>query len=511
PTTDSYMASYYGQMPFPYMGNSEWSTGNTDNMSYLSGFGGEAQQHNFLPDAMFSHPPTALGSTPTYYNPPYNFFQHGTDFSPWASHSSHGSGMPETPAIVSNGSVLGHGAPGAAMPGVGGSTVMSSGDQIGKLSVGSSNGMKLVEQGIQNMGLGMSSIAGDSNETNASGQSGQSANSSNNSTPAPGSNAPKPVSWAAIASKPAKPQPKPKVKSMVGPGLPPPIKHNMDIGTWDSQPPVKGPVKGQMPGQQGVPQRWSAPRQGNNCAWSPKNRFGSLLMCINMLGIALHVFIDGAPSYQASNVGNTNSTAQYNPQVVDEPGSQILEKLKAENDYNPKRLTIDVRNARFFVIKSYSEDDIHRSIKYNIWCSTEHGNKRLDSAFREQQGHGPVILLYSVNGSGHFCGVAEMLTQIDYSKRAGVWAQDKWKGKFQVKWIYAKDVPNSQLRHIRLENNENKPVTNSRDTQEVPADKGRQVLKIISSYKHQTSIFDDFSHYERRQVEEEGLRQKRNE
>ena len=38
-------------------------------------------------------------------------------------------------------------------------------------------------------------------------------------------------------------------------------------------------------------------------------------------------------------------------------------------------------------------------------------------------------------------------------------------GKFQVRWIYVKDVPNSQLRHIRLENNENKPVTNSRDTQ----------------------------------------------
>ena len=38
-------------------------------------------------------------------------------------------------------------------------------------------------------------------------------------------------------------------------------------------------------------------------------------------------------------------------------------------------------------------------------------------------------------------------------------------GKFNVKWIYVKDVPNSQLRHIRLENNENKPVTNSRDTQ----------------------------------------------
>ena len=69
-------------------------------------------------------------------------------------------------------------------------------------------------------------------------------------------------------------------------------------------------------------------------------------------------------------------------------------------------------------------------------------------------------------------------------------------GQFKVKWIYVKDVPNNQvnllseknwkvkvkrsklksswidievkhlqLRHIKLENNENKPVTNSRDTQ----------------------------------------------
>ena len=120
-------------------------------------------------------------------------------------------------------------------------------------------------------------------------------------------------------------------------------------------------------------------------------------------------------------------------------------------------------------------------------------------------------------------------------------------GQFKVKWIYVKDVPNNQvkllvesllnqvfhfkiswiswieskqlqLRHIKLENNENKPVTNSRDTQvisynlvrksshimyiciqleklnrvpqtwfqEVLPDKGRQVLKILHSYKHTT-------------------------
>lgn len=58
-----------------------------------------------------------------------------------------------------------------------------------------------------------------------------------------------------------------------------------------------------------------------------------------------------------------------------------------------------------------------------------------------------------------------MMSEVDYDSSSSVWSQNKWKGQFKVKWIYVKDVPNSALRHIRLENNENKPVTNSRDTQ----------------------------------------------
>lgn len=68
-------------------------------------------------------------------------------------------------------------------------------------------------------------------------------------------------------------------------------------------------------------------------------------------------------------------------------------------------------------------------------------------------------------------------------------------------------MPNVQLRHIRLENNDNKPVTNSRDTQEVPHAKGLQVLRVLHSYRHSTSIFDDFVHYEKRQEEEDSRKQ----
>ena len=186
----------------------------------------------------------------------------------------------------------------------------------------------------------------------------------------------------------------------------------------------------------------------------------------------------------------------------------ILENLRSANEYNPKSFDMSPKYARYFVIKSFSEDDIHRSIKYEIWCSTDHGNKRLDSAYKAQksatQGQGPIFLFFSVNGSGHFCGMAEMLSAVDYSNTgSSVWVQDKFKGQFKVKWIYVKDVPNTQLRHIRLENNENKPVTNSRDTQEVPPEKGKMVLKIIHGFKHTTSLFDDFVHYEKKQEEED--------
>ncbi|XP_074601856.1 uncharacterized protein LOC141855645 isoform X2 [Brevipalpus obovatus] len=212
-----------------------------------------------------------------------------------------------------------------------------------------------------------------------------------------------------------------------------------------------------------------------------------------------HTSVNAAPAITAP---SPTAVVPLDPSGPSFPSHPILDKLRFENNYNPKEYDLSPPNARFFIIKSYSEDDIHRSIKYSIWCSTEHGNKRLDNAFKSQEGKGNVYLLFSVNSSGHFCGMAQMVSGVDYNSTSSVWAQDKWKGQFKVKWVYVKDVPNAQLRHIRLENNENKPVTNSRDTQEVPYEKGKAVLKIIHNYRHTTSIFDDFLHYERRQEEE---------
>ena len=281
----------------------------------------------------------------------------------------------------------------------------------------------------------------------------------------------KPKSWAAIASQPAKPRPQ------AAPKPPPQVENNSDVSVNRKQGSGRGGNggSGQSSRSQGI--------NGGNLSGSGK---GSVSRKTQQVHTSQTV-----PSSGSNNCKSSKSSNQ----------SELVGKLKSEK--NPSELSINTINARFFVIKSYAEDDIHRSIKYNIWTSTEHGNRRLDLAFREQKGKGGIYLFYSVNGSGHFCGVAQMMSEVDFSAVTGVWAQDKWKGSFKVKWIYVKDVPNSQLRHIRLENNENKPVTNSRDTQEVPLAKARQVIKIVHLYQHTTSIFDDFDHYEKKQEEDQ--------
>ncbi|KAF9261432.1 YTH-domain-containing protein [Marasmius fiardii PR-910] len=192
----------------------------------------------------------------------------------------------------------------------------------------------------------------------------------------------------------------------------------------------------------------------------------------------------------ANNFGGQESEGQnFNP--VDVPA------LITSKGYNPAHFDVKPPFARYFVIKSYTEDDVHKSLKYEIWSSTDPGNKRLDKAFKECAGRGPIYLFFSVNASGHFCGMAEMLTPVDYTRSSTVWASDKWKGVFKVRWIFVRDIPNVHLRHIKLNNTqERKPVTQSRDTQELLPDAGQEMLRIFHTHPARTSLLQDFAFYE---------------
>uniref|UniRef100_A0A673ZY30 YTH domain-containing family protein n=1 Tax=Salmo trutta TaxID=8032 RepID=A0A673ZY30_SALTR len=532
--SDSYMPSYYSpSIGFSYsLNEAAWSTGGDPPMPYLASYGQLSNgEHHFLPDAMFSQP-GPLGSNPFLGQHGFNFFPSGIDFSAWGNNSSQGqstqsSGYSSSYAYAPSslgGAMIDGQSPFTQNEPLNKAPGMNSLDSLAGLKIGGGAGdmgaPKVVGSGLPGGPLGHSQVSGGAP-----------------SMPLPPIAPAKPASWADIAGKPAKPQPKLKTKGgIAGTNLPPPpIKHNMDIGTWDNKgnmPKASTPQHAPIPSN-GQPPNQASPQPSTMAGGTPQLQLSNGQLVAPLAQLGQHQFpLNGqqgmggqlqlsqgpppttqptrwvpprnrANGFGDGGVGQSPPNSGVGGMPVPSEPHPVLEKLRLVNNYNPKDFDWNPKQGRVFIIKSYSEDDIHRSIKYNIWCSTEHGNKRLDAAYRSLGAKGPLYLLFSVNGSGHFCGVAEMRSPVDYNTCAGVWSQDKWKGRFDVRWIFVKDVPNSQLRHIRLENNENKPVTNSRDTQEVPLDKARQVLKIIAGYKHTTSIFDDFSHYEKRQEEEE--------
>ncbi|KAM7090879.1 LOW QUALITY PROTEIN: YTH domain-containing family protein 1, partial [Ciconia maguari] len=490
--TDPYLSSYYPpSIGFPYsLSEAPWSTGGDPPIPSTT-YGQLNGDHHFMHDAVFGQP-GGLGNN--IYQHRFNFFPENPAFSAWGTSGSQGQ---QTQSSA-------YGSSYSYPPSSLGGTIVDGQTGFHNDTLNKAPGMNSIEQGMVGLKIGgdvttSSAVKTVGSVVNSAGMTGALSGNGGSNVNLPVS---KPTSWAAIASKACKTQPKMKTKTAVIGGAlpPPPIKHNMDIGTWDNKGPVaKVPAPQQIPSPQSVPQQqivqpatqpppltqpqYQTPQQPPQNRWvAPRNR--------------------NAAFGQSGGTGNDSNSGSAQPNPVPSGESQpVLEKLKAAHSYNPKDFEWNIKNGRVFIIKSYSEDDSHRSIKYSIWCSTEHGNKRLDSAFRSMNSKGPVYLLFSVNGSGHFCGVAEMKSPVDYGS-AGVWSSGQVEGKFDVKWIFVKDVPNNQLRHIRLENNDNKPVTNSRDTQEVPLEKAKQVL-IIATYKHTTSIFDDFSHYEKRQEEEE--------
>jgi len=148
------------------------------------------------------------------------------------------------------------------------------------------------------------------------------------------------------------------------------------------------------------------------------------------------------------------------------------------------KLPSKIENAQFFVIKSYSEEDVFKAVKHNLWCSTKEGNVKLHNAFVTADNKYPIYLLFSVNSSGFFQGVAQMKSPVDFDKNFGGWGQShKWKGQMKISWVYIKDIPNRELKHLKNDLNEGKPVPNSRDCQEVPLNLGVQVMDIFDKYR----------------------------
>ena len=138
----------------------------------------------------------------------------------------------------------------------------------------------------------------------------------------------------------------------------------------------------------------------------------------------------------------------------------VLMKYPFLIDLNKKNSELSKKineKSQFYIIKSFSEEDVHKvknnliqAIKYNVWSSTRQGNQSLNNSYKQskEQG-GDVYLIFSSNGSGRFVGVAKMNSEVDFEKMFMFWTQDtKWMGMMNLEWQFIKDVPFREFKDI---------------------------------------------------------------
>ena len=213
----------------------------------------------------------------------------------------------------------------------------------------------------------------------------------------------------------------------------------------------------------------------------------------------------------SNNNNNRYITPYIDQKVIDHLESYLSLHYKNLLFINKKNALIYERiniNDKFFIIKSFTEEDIHKSMKYGVWSSSKYGNNILNKAFNKG---GNVFLFFSCNKSGRYCGVAKMTSNVDETKLFELWTQDnKWQGLFNVEWIFIKDVPLKEFNKIfiMMNNGEIRPVSHARDAQEIPFNNAQIMMKIFSLYENSNTIFEKFEYYDLRQ--EQYIRNKNN-
>ncbi|XP_019749920.1 YTH domain-containing protein 2-like [Hippocampus comes] len=134
---------------------------------------------------------------------------------------------------------------------------------------------------------------------------------------------------------------------------------------------------------------------------------------------------------------------------------------------------LDFSSVRYFIMKSSNLRNIEISQQKGIWSTIPGNETKLTKALQENE----VILIFSVQGSGHFQGYARMSSTISYTNCQD-WGFGRLGGVFSVEWICKENLPFQCTQHILNPLNDNKKVQISRDGQELDAQAGRLLLSL---------------------------------
>ncbi|KAI9770424.1 MAG: hypothetical protein M1840_003310 [Geoglossum simile] len=167
--------------------------------------------------------------------------------------------------------------------------------------------------------------------------------------------------------------------------------------------------------------------------------------------------------------------------VLNLPASSVLGAASLLRGLNPPSYTL-VPGYCCFIIKSKSEADVRASITHGIWSSTEKGNQRLNEQYNSLERSGPFLLIFCVNGSREVCGMAEMISPVDFENTPDIWEEKGvYKGSFKVRWVFCKNADYALFSHILLDATRGDlPALHLRDALPFNPKTGRSVVKALA-------------------------------
>ncbi|QEU63011.1 Pho92 [Kluyveromyces lactis] len=207
-------------------------------------------------------------------------------------------------------------------------------------------------------------------------------------------------------------------------------------------------------------------------------------------------------SFDASSGSSFIESLMSNMDGFFSTASTIMESLSPLKEYTTGYSKIENRESvygiphgsKFFVIKSFNERNVKLALQNSVWSSTRKGNRRIEREYHSLAPGAKLFLLFSVNKSGKFCGIAEMCSGlIENDPRANIWETHTdsytFPHLFQIKWRYVKDVQVRRFNHLVWETDgEQKSLGHGRDTEIVPFNIGHEIVAIFHNSYTQSSL-----------------------
>ncbi|KAH8668138.1 YT521-B-like domain-containing protein [Tricladium varicosporioides] len=184
------------------------------------------------------------------------------------------------------------------------------------------------------------------------------------------------------------------------------------------------------------------------------------------------------PSYRGRGRGRGRGDFQTQAEVKNEPnfGSKMATSKPFKDFRGHDRG--GKGDTRYFIVKSFNEDDVLKSIEDSIWTAQVQNGSIFKGAFETCKN---VILVFSINKSHAFQGYARM-ESLPGSVEVPTWKKSiNWEstGAFKVKWLVICVTKFGHIGHLKNSLNDNQAVFIGKDGQEIEENCGAKLIELI--------------------------------